>query len=245
MYDASNIIKIAKITEPTIFSDEQLEQINNLIKYQDYYDNNVFKYIEETNPEYKQTIRSKKSYTPTQVPLNYARFIINKLASWQFEEGIDFNCISESNQNRADEIEKDLYEIHKQNKMDEKLLQSAIECNVSGAVVFKLKYDEDKKYPRILPRNRIECFPVYEFDDYENIYRIHFIAFQDENTIWKQTYDFVNGRCYIFEALYDVNNIANPKQVIIDYQPIGTGGKYLNYLPVYIVPNTPQLGQVF
>lgn len=245
MYSLDNIIKLAKITEPTIFNDEQLERINKLIKYQDYYDNNVFKYIEEQNPEYRQiNYAASRSYTPTQIPFNYARFIVNKLASWQFEKGIDFNCTSISSQNRADEIEKDLYEIHKQNTMDAKLYQAAVECNISGGVVFKLKYDEEKKYPRILPRNMIECFPVYEFDDYENIYRVHFIAFQDENTIWKQTYDFAGGKCYISEAIFDTKNISTPKQVIIDYQPIGINSRWLDFLPVYIIANNPQLGQV-
>ena len=145
MFDSQYIVNIAKATEPTIFTDEQLEIIADLIKYQDYYDNNVFKYITEINPEYAQRT-SGKSYLPTQVPLNYTRLIVNKLAGWQFEESIDFNCTSKSAQNRAEEIEDDLYEIHKDNKMDEKLIQAAIECNISGGVAFKLKYDEQKGY---------------------------------------------------------------------------------------------------
>lgn len=243
--DLNYIVKMAKVTEPTIFNDEQLEIITRLVKYQDYYDNKAFKYIVALNPEYEQRTYSNKSYTPTQVPLNYSKFIVNKLAGWQFEESIDFNCTSESAQNRADEIENDLYEIHKLNKMDEKLIQSAVECNVSGGVVFKIKYDEAKGYPRILPRNRIECFPVYEFDDYENVYKVHFIAFQDEHTIWKQTYDFVNGKCYIFEALYDTKDIVNPKKTIIEYQAIGINNKWIDFLPVYIIANLPQLGEVW
>ncbi len=30
-----------------------------------------------------------------------------------------------------------------------------------------------------------------KFDDYEDIYKVHFIAFVDEKTIWKQTYELV------------------------------------------------------
>ena len=245
MYDTNYIVKVAKALEPTIFNDEQLEIINELLKYQDYYDNDVFKHIVRVNPEYEQRIYTSKSYIPTQVPLNYSRLIVDKLSSWQFQEGIDFNCVSKSNQNRADEIEEDLYLIHKQNKMDEKLLQAVTEANISGGVAFKLKYDEANKYVRILPRNRIECFPVYEFDDYENIYRVHFIAFQDEKTIWKQTYDFEAGVCYIEEALYDVQNISVPKSVIIPRQKLGFNGRWVDFLPVYIIPNIPQLGEVW
>ena len=244
MFDTQYIVNVAKATEPTIFTDEQLEIIADLIKYQDYYDNNVFKYITTQNPEYQRRT-SGKSYLPTHVPLNYTRLIINKLAGWQFEESIDFNCTSKSAQNRAEEIEDDLYEIHKDNKMDEKLIQAAIECNISGGVAFKLKYDEQKGYPRILPRNRIECFPVYEFDDYENIHRVHFIAFEDEHTIWKQTFDFTGGRCYVFEAKYDVREIGTPKVIIQDWQAIGKNNNLIDFLPVYIIANTPQLGEVW
>ena len=38
MYDTNYIVKVAKALEPTIFNDEQLKIINELLKYQDYYD---------------------------------------------------------------------------------------------------------------------------------------------------------------------------------------------------------------
>ena len=94
MQDIKNVIDIAKQTEPTIFTDEQLLIINELIKYQDYYENKSFNYIVEKFPEYRQG-GSGKDYRPAQVPFNYAKFIVDKLAAWQFEESIDFNCTSE------------------------------------------------------------------------------------------------------------------------------------------------------
>ena len=245
MKDLNNIVEIAKLSEPTIFDDSQLAIINELIKYQDYYDNKVFKYIEDQYPEFRHSRIDGKDYKPAQVPLNYGKIILDKLAAWQFEENIDFSCTSEKAQNRADEIEADIYNIHKLNKMDIKLLQAAIESNISGGITFKLKYDETKKYPRILIRNRIETFVVTEFDDYEQILRVHFIAFQDEKTIWKQTYEMVGEVCYIFEALYDTQNIKIPKAVIIEYQPLGVNGKWLDFLPVYVVANMAQLGEVW
>jgi hypothetical protein len=252
MFDFKSVVDIAKHTEPTIFSDEQLATINELIKYQDYYDNKSFKYICEEYPEFQWGKVDGGDYKPAQIPLNYAKLIVDKLAAWQFEKPIDFNCSSASTDkddpkvaNRSDEIEKDLYNIHKKNKMDIKLLQAAVEANITGGVVFKLKYDEKKKYPRILVRNRIECFPVYDFDDYENIYKVHFIAFQDEKTIWKQTYEMINNICFIYEALYDAQNIREPKQVIIENQPLKINGKTLDFMPVYIVPNMAQLGEIW
>lgn len=244
MRDIRKVLDIAKYTEPTIFTDDQLAVMNELIKYQDYYDNKAFKYIVAEYPEFRHGIQDGKDYRPAHIPLNYGKLIIDKLAAWQFEENIDFSCISE-NENRAEEIEADLYEIHKLNHMDIKLLQSAVESNISGGITFKLKYDEKKKYPRILIRNRIETFVITEFDDYEQIIRVHFIAFQDDKTIWKQTYEMMGNICYISEAIYDVQNIREPKEVIIEYQPLGKGGKWLDFLPVYVIPNLAQLGEVW
>jgi hypothetical protein len=245
MRDLKNVTDLAKLTEPTIFDDSQLAIIAELIKYNDYYNNKSFKYIEDEYPEFRHGKVDGKDYRPAQVPLNYAKLIVDKLAAWQFEESIDFSVTSEVSQNRADEIEVDLYEIHKKNKMDEKLLQAAQESNISGGITFKLKYDEKKKYPRILIRNRIETFVVTEFDDYEEIIRIHFIAFSDDKTIWKQTFEMVNGICYISEAEYDVQNIKVPKRVIIEYQPLGNNGNWLDFLPVYVVANMAQLGEIW
>ena len=257
MQDLKQISDIAKNLEPTIFTDEQLSVINELIKYQRYYENRNFDYIADQYPEYRQSY-SGKDYKPAQVPFNYAKFVIDKLAAWQFEESIDFSCTSVSTDskekvkadgtkviNRSDEIEADLYEIHKLNKMDIKLLQSATESNISGGIAFKLKYDDVKKYPRILIRNRIETFVVTEFDDYENIIRVHFIAFQDDETIWKQTFEMVGEVCYISEMLFDTKDIKTPKEIIIPYQPLGVNGKWLKFLPVYIISNLAQLGEIW
>jgi len=256
-YNFKNIVDLAKVTEPTIFTDDQLVTINELIKFQDYYDNKSFKYICEEYPEFRHGKVEGGDYKPAHIPLNYAKLIINKLAAWQFEKSIDFNCTSVSTDsddlkviNRSAVIEQDLYDIHKKNLMDIKLLQSAIESNISGGVVFKLKYDEKKKRPRILIRNRIECFPVCKFDDYEDIYKIHFIAFQDEKTIWKQTFELVENPdgskvCWVSEALFDTRDIKIPKQVIIELRPLMINGKTLDFMPVYIIPNMAQLGEIF
>jgi len=238
------LIKVAYPGEPSIFTDHQLEIINELIKYADYYDGNSFKYIEDKFPEYK----TAKDYKPTKLTINLARYIVNKLAAWQFEIPVDYNCTSEA-ENRSDEIETDIYTLHKLNVLDLKYLQAATESNIAGGVVFKLKYDIENKLVKVMPRNRIECFPIYDFDDYEKITKVHFIAFMDEDTIWKQTYELVNtgvkNVCYIEEATYSVKNNLQLIKQILDYQPLGLNGTWLDFMPVYIIPNLPQIGEVF
>ena len=240
LIDYDHIIRIVYPDQPSIFNDRQKLILNELIKYYEYYDGNGFKYIAEEFPEYK----AKKDYKPAKVPVNYSRYIINKLASWQFEIPVDYNCTAKS-ENDADNIESDIYAMHKENLMDIKLLQAAVECNTSGGVVFKLKYDADEQRPKIYIRNRIECFPIYDFDDYENITKIHFAAFVDDSTVWKQTYELIDKVCYIEEATYDVKNNLEVKEQIIENQPLGINGKWLDFIPVYIIPNLPIIGEVW
>ncbi len=259
--DYDKLIKVAYPGQPSIFTDAQLEVINELIKYADFYDGDSFKYIEEEFPEY----RTKKDYTPAKMTINLSRYIVNKQASWQFEIPVDYNCVSKTEEEvkkskkakkeeiglmRSDEIEEEIYNIHKFNLLDAKYLQAAEECNKSGGVVFKLKYDSENKMVKVLPRNRIECFPVYDFDDYENLIKVHFVAFWDEDTIWKQTYELVktpDGKkiCYIEEATYSIKLNLQVKQQILEYQPLGFNGKWLDFIPVYIIPNLPQIGEVW
>jgi len=242
--DYNHLIKLAYPGQPSIFTDKQLEIINTLIEYADWYDGESFKHIENRYPEY----RTAKDYTPTKLTINLARYIVNKLAGWQFEMAVDYNCTPDGG--RYDEIEEDIYQIHKDNNLDAKLLQAATECNIAGGVPIKLKYDSEAKQVKVMPRNRIECFPIYEFDDYENITKVNFVAFIDEDTIWKQTYELVkdiSGKkvCYIEEATYDVKNNLQVKDRILEYQPLGANGRWLDFIPVYIIPNMPQIGEVW
>jgi len=252
-YDLRTLIKVAlpefTAEKYSIFTDRQLAEIQQLIKYADYYDNNAFKYIEEVYPEY--SISENTDYRPAQVPLNYSKLIVDKLASWQFEENIDISVIAEKDnktaKGQAKEAEDKLYEVNKANNAGLKWLQAAKECNIAGGVPIKLKYDEDMKQVRILPRNMIECFPVMEFDDYEKMIRVHFCAFRDEKTIWKQTYelkDIGKGKkgCWFSEKLYDATNLKVEK-IVAEYF-LGKGKKLLDFIPVYIIPNMPSIGEI-
>jgi hypothetical protein len=245
--DLRNLIKLiypeeTKNNAYSVFSENQLAQLYRLIKYADYYDNNVFKYIEEDYPEYRASTQRK----PSQVPLNYSRYIINKLADWQFEESIDIAVTAgkKADEKKAGRVEKDLYDIHKKNNMDLKLQQAAKECNTSGGVAFKMVYDRDVGI-RFLPRPRLECFPITEFDDTEKINKVHFVAFRNENEIWKQTYELIGGRCQVSEAVYDVKNSLRMVEEIQAPAFLGDGNKFLDFIPVYIIPNNPCVGMVW
>ena len=249
--DLSKLIKLVYPEETgdtsySVFTDAQVEQLNRLIKYANYYENNVFKYIEQKYPEFKQTTERK----PAHIPINYSRYIVDKLAGWQFEKPIDIAVSGERKAKDGKErkeilnTEKDLYDIHKVNNMDLKLQQSAKECNTSGGVAFKMIYDPAIGI-RFLPRPRIECFPITEFDDYEKLIKVHFVAFKSEDIIWKQTFELVDGKCVFSEATYNVKLNLKVEEVIQAPTFLGNGKKFIDFIPVYIIPNSPTIGMVF
>jgi len=246
--DLSNLIKLAYPEETnnnsySVFTDAQVEQLNRLIMYADYYENRVFPYIEQKYPEFKQS----SERNPAQIPINYSRYIVDKLAGWQFEKPIDIAVSTDKESKKAkadaDVIEKDLYEIHKSNNMDLKLQQAAKECNTSGTVAFKMIYDPLQGI-RFLPRPSIECFPITEFDDYERLTKVHFIAFKSEDIIWKQTFELINGRCQFEEATYNVKENLRIEEVIQEPTFLGNGTRTIDFIPVYVIPNNPALGMV-
>ena len=244
-----NLIKVVYPGESSnesfrIFTNAQVQQLNLLIRYADYYDNNVFKHIASDYPEYDQN--QNRAYTPAQIPINYSRYIIDKLASWQFEKSVDIAVTSEkkSMEKKAKTVEDELYAFHKTNNLNLKWLQASKESNTSGGVAVKLIYDKVNGV-RLLIRPRIECFPIPEFDDYETINKIHFVAFKSDDIVWKQTYELVNGICYFEEATYDVKNQLRVVDVIQERVPLGNGKKYLDFIPVYVIPNNPTIGMVW
>lgn len=244
--DLSNLIKLAFPEETkdktySVFTDAQVEQLNRLIKYANYYENNVFKYIEEKYPEFKQSSERK----PAQIPINYSRYIIDKLAGWQFEKPIDIAVSTDkkANEKKADGVEKELYGVHRLNNMDLKLQQASKECNTSGTVIFKMIYDKDSGI-RFLPRPSIECFPITEFDDEDKLIKVHFVAFKSEHIIWKQTFELVDGKCQFEEATYNVKEDLKIEEVIQEPTFLGNGKRFIDFIPVYIIPNNPALGMV-
>jgi len=247
MVDLRKLIELAYPEETkdktySVFTEAQLAQLNTLIKYYDYYENDVFKHIEAKYPEFRQTTDRK----PAQIPINYSRYIVDKLANWQFEKPIDIavNTEKKSNEKKAEAVEKDLYDIHKVNNMDLKLQQAAKEANTSGGVVFKMIYDKDIGI-RFLPRPRIECFPIFKFDDYEKLTKVHFVAFKSDDIIWKQTFEMIDGKCLFSEATYNVKLNLKVEEVIQAPTYLGNGKKFIDFIPVYIIPNNPALGMVW
>lgn len=229
----------------SIFTEQQLKELEQLIKFQDYYDNDVFKYIAEKFPEYSEQKVSELNYRPSQIPINYSRMIVNKLASFQFSEPISFQVLK-GNGKLDNKLQQEMLGIHKDSNNNLKLLQASQEANISGGVGIKIVYDEDIKQVRFLVRPRMETWVLTDIDDMEKILKIHFAFFLDvkDKQIWKQSWELVRfkdgtKKVFLDEAIWEVTDtIKLVKRIFEGF--VQVYGKFLDFLPVYAIPNLPQ-----
>ncbi|MTI83448.1 MAG: phage portal protein [Firmicutes bacterium] len=202
---------------------EGLELVNKLIEWYRHYDGKhwVDKRGVELKPEDLKA-QNNLDYLPTMVTANLTAWFIDRLAAFMFEHPIGLACPAEQIDDPAEMLkpgyepsekqkaedrkaaarEKLLYQVIKQNLMSEKLLKAATDHFIGGGVCAKLHYDANMGL-RIIWRPRLEYWPVYSADDVDVLEKIHFTAFVDDKTIWKQTYWMQEGSCWMEEGLYD------------------------------------------
>lgn len=203
---------------------EGLQLVNKLIEWYRYYDGEqwVDKDGETVTPE---EIRAANNldYEPTMITVNLVAWFIDRLAAFMFERSLGLACPIEQiddsavmaqpgyqpsekqkkSRERAASREWLLYRVMKQNLMAEKLMKAGKDYNIAGGVCAKLHYDKTRGL-RVIWRPRLEYWPIYSADDVDVLEKIHFTAFVDDETIWKQTYwlDANTGSCWMEEGLY-------------------------------------------
>ncbi len=224
---------------------EGLELVNNLIEWYRFYDGKhwVDDSGRELTPEDLKA-RNNLDYTPALIKVNLVAWFIDKLASWMFERPVGLACPPEKLDDpaamtkpgyrpsqrqqeangRAAARERLLYIIAKQNLLQEKLLKAARDYHIGGGVCAKIHYSKDRGL-RIIWRPRLEYWPVYDEDDVDVLKKIHFVAFINDTTIWKQTYRMEEGSCWMEEGLYNaklelVKSIVEPANLDIPFIPV-------------------------
>ncbi len=227
-------------------------------KAQDYYDGTFWRYIDserigwgkavnlpDSNTDYGQRTEDKAfDAVPSKLEFRYPKFLIDELASWMFENPVGLKTKNE-------DYYAKLEDIHRRNKLDQKLLQSAGEGCKTGGVAVKVLYDPFLQQVRTIFRPSRECFPIMNADDIEIMEKVHFCNFQDDDkTVWRQTFWMENGVCYVMEALFDIGKIGEtsepvPKQILRAPGPLYQDNKPIDFIPVTIIPNEPQLGETF
>jgi len=224
---------------------EGLELVNKLIEWYRHYDGKhwVDQYGNEVKPEDLKA-QNNLDYLPTMVTANLTAWFVDRLAAFMFEHPIGLACPAEQIDDPAEMLkpgyepsgkqqaanakaaarEKLLYRIMKQNLMSEKLLKAATDHFVGGSVCAKLHYDENLGL-RVIWRPRLEFWPVYSADDVDVLEKIHFTAFVDDQTIWKQTYWLEKGSCWMEEGLYDTRlqlkeELVAPTDIGLPFIPV-------------------------
>lgn len=226
---------------------EGLQLVNKLIEWYRQYDGKHWldEYGNDLKPEDLKA-RNNLDYLPTMITANLTAWFIDRLAAFMFERPIGLACpvdqvddaetmakpdykpsgAQQKATARAQARERLLYRVMKQNLMSEKLLKAATDHFIGGGVCAKLHYDKGQGL-RIIWRPRLEYWPIFSADDVDVLEKIHFVAFVDDQTIWKQTYWMDNGSCWMEEAYYDT-------QLKVKEQLVAPTNLDLPFIPVEI-----------
>lgn len=204
------------------------------------------------------TMPHSLGYTPTIMPINLARWFVRKRKGWMFEAAPDIECPPQRidtveemetvgyeaspGQRTADELasarESFLYGNWTDNNFEEKLLEAATDFFVGGTVALKLRY---------LPGRGIrlnfspcqEVFPIPNAKEPDVLDAVHFCSFFDnDKTIWKQSWELIAGKCYLSEGYYNTNLVLQK----IEYDRIDTK---LDFIPVLMFPREAISGELF
>lgn len=229
---------------------ETWNRINRQIRYYEYYDGK-----QHVDPNTGQLVKARDlprpdglDYDPTRYATNYFKVMINEKARWQMagKHGISvspkqIDSIEEMLQmdykpskeqmienQRADNYEKLLYKLWKDNKMREKLIQAARDRLIVGRVACKIVFNPKNGKIKWVFRPDTEVIPIYSDDDYDELEAVHFVNFKrldDEEVIYKQTFSLEDGKCFIEEAIYDktlnvIKQIQDKTSMGIDFIPV-------------------------
>lgn len=215
---------------------DSLLMVNRLIDWYDYYDGKHWtdKDRDELTPEKLRAIYGL-DYDPTMLTVNLVAWFVEKLASFMFERPVGISCPVEqiddstamaspdyqpsAGQQAASEVAASrewlLQKLRKQNLLDEKLYKAALDYLIGGSVAVKLHYDKGRGL-RFIWRPRLEFWPLFNPDDIDVLEKLPFVAFVDDETIWKQTYWMKNGSCWMEEGLYGLD-LKLKKELVAPY----------------------------
>lgn len=241
---------------------ETWQRINQQIKNYEYYDGK-----QHVDPNTGQLVKASElprppgiDYDPTRYATNYFKAFIKRKARWQMggKHGISVtpkqiddplemlkpdyqpSPAQQRENKRAEEYEKLLYQLWRENKMREKLLVAARDRLIAGRVGCKIVFNPNTGKIKWVFRPDYEIFPVYSDDDYDELIAIHFINFvtdeEDRELIRKQTFSMENGECFLEEALY--NEDLKIVKTITPKQPMG-----LDFIPVVLFPVSDLSGE--
>lgn len=227
------------------------ERIRQQILYYEYYNGK-----QHIDPNTGQLVYARDlprpaglDYDPTRYTTNLFKVFIQRKSRWQFggthsvhvkpkqlddaEKQALPDYVPSPKQKRenerAENYEKLLRQLWKENKMREKLLKASRDRLIAGQVACKIMFNPSTGRINWIFRPDYEVIPVYSDDDFEELLAVHFIHQRenDENKTeyYKQTFSLENGRCYIEEGIYDealrlIRTITAKSDMGLDFIPV-------------------------
>jgi hypothetical protein len=234
--------------------DETWARMQRQIRYYQYYEGK-----QHVNPESGQLVKASElprpvglDYDPTRYATNYFKAFIKRKARWQMggKHGIsvapkrvddiaemvkpDYVPSTEqaTENKRAENYEKLLYQLWRENKMREKLLQASRDRLIAGRVGCKIVFNAQTGRIKWVFRPDTEIIPVYSDDDFEDLIAVHFVNEKEKDgelLIQKQTFSLEGGICYLEEAIYNAD--LEVVRVITEKQSME-----LDFIPVVLFP---------
>jgi hypothetical protein len=252
--DVGELARIAYPPELKILSDAAKQRVLAARKAQAYYDGDFWWYLLEEEAawegkslferqavDYFTDNRRETDYVPSKLEFGYPKFFIDEIASWMFENPVSLKTADKA-------VYDELTTIHRANMLDEKLLQSGVEGCLTGGVAVKVLYVPGRGVRMIFRPSR-ECFPVMDHDDIDLTEKVHFAAFLDDEVhVWRQTFELVDGVCHVREEIFKIDELSKrnpmPEKVIKD-EDLYSGSNPIDFIPVVLIPNEPNLGEVW
>lgn len=210
-----------------LYGNEVIKEMNEIIKLYDVYD----------GPGQDWVIQ-EEDYIPTRKKTNYIKKLIKEEARFLFGKTPTFTVKvnEDSLQEQAEEINKYISKLLKNNLFEDKLIKGARDCFVGKRIAIKLHADTVTKTIRVMFVPSLEF--IYEpfedrVDELKKIIFFHQMNQEQDKSkqiIWKQKYEMINGKCVLNEGFYNGNGeLLETLAVNVDLK--------LSGIPVYVVLN--------
>ena len=180
-------------------------------------------------------------YDPTRFTTNYFKTVIDRKARWQMsgdhtihvpreqiddpldriEEGYEPSAEQAKENERAENMEKLLSDLWRENKMRAKLLRAARDRLIADRVVCKIVYNSNTGRLKWVWRPDYEYIPVYSDDDFEELIGCYFVMPRKEmvngeevDAVKIQSYTMLEGEAYLHEGIYEMEDLKLIEELV-------------------------------
>lgn len=219
-----DIMSMIKLELEGLYGADVLQDINATLKLYKAYEEGV---------DWEES-QENLDYTPTKKKTNIIKQLIKDEARFLFGKTPDIKLTAD-NKEVVSEMQNYINATLKKNLFSSKLIKAAKDCFIGKRVALKLNATEGGRIKiMFLPSM---CF-VYDTidDDVDELrkiiffYVLHDCMDKDEQRLWRQKYELVNGQCILNEAIYN----GYGEIVEVHYENYNTG---LDFIPAYVIIN--------